>query len=248
MPNTLPANNSLKPVPNNLTLVRFGPYEIDFTQPFVGSTTETDFTIGQLEYDEQVFIPTHAFVEYTNVIGALTTTAQIYIDTGINSENIVALTTLDGATITTPNNSTANLSQQPLTIASPSYVLGGLPVATIADTGAASTQSLRVRLTRLAVPTLASISYYTVNNISTINVSSVPASYTPGSKIRVKLASANTAYNGVFTITAINTSTNTISFYNPAIANSASSGSPTTDGAARIGACTGNVYVVGILQ
>ena len=79
-------------------------------------------------------------------------------------------------------------------------------------------------------------------------MSSVPASYTPGSKIRVKLASVNTAYNGVFTITAINTSANTISFYNPVIANSASSGSPTTDSAARIGACTGNVYVVGILQ
>ena len=247
MSNTLPPSNSIKPVPNNLTVVRFGPYEIDFTQTFVGATIETDFTIGQLEYDEQVFIPTSAFVEYTNVIGALTTTAQIYIDNGTNSENIVALATLDGATITTPNNSTANLSQQPLTIASPSYVLGGLPVATTDGTGAASTQSLRVRLTRLAVPTLTSISYYTVNNISTINVSSVPVSYTPGSVIRVKTA-ATAAYNGVFTITAINTSANTISFYNPALANGASAGSPTVDAAAKIGACTGNVYVVGILQ
>lgn len=245
MPNTLPANNSLKPVPNNLTLVRFGPYEIDFTQPFVGSTTETDFTIGQLEYDEQVFIPTSAFVEYTNVIGALTTTAQIYIDTGINSENIVALTTLDGATITTPNNSTANLSQQPLTIASPSYVLGGLPVATTADTGAASTQSLRVRLTRLAIPTLTSISHYTANNISTINVTSVPASYTPGSVIRIK-SSTTTTYNGVFTITA--TTGTTISFYNPNVTTEGTSGSPTADSTGKIGACTGNVYVVGILQ
>ena len=247
MPNTLPANNSLKPVPNNLTVVRFGPYEIDFTQPFVGATTETDFTIGQLEYDEQVFIPTSAFVEYTNVIGALTTTAQIIIDNGTNGENIVATATLDGATVLTPNNSTANLSQQPLTIASPSYVLGGLPVATTDGTGAASTQSLRVRLTRLAVPTLASISYYTVNNISTINVSSVPASYTPGSVIRIK-SSTTTAYNGVFTITAINTPANTISFYNPNVTTEGTSGSPTADTTGKIGACTGNVYVVGILQ
>jgi hypothetical protein len=238
MANTLPPPNGIKPVPNNLTLVRFGPLEIDFTAPVA------NYTLGQLEYDEQTFIPTAAFVEYTNVIGAITTAAAITIDNGTDSENIVASTNLV-ATVLTPNNSTANLSNQILSIASPSYVLGGLPVANGVDTGAASTQQLRVKVTTTAVPTLTSVSHYTANNISTINVSSVPASYTPGSTIRVKSATTTT-YNGVFQITAV-TGTS-ISFYNPNVTTEGTSGSPTADTTAKIGACTGNVYVVGLLQ
>lgn len=238
MPNTVPPSNSIKPVPNNLTLVRFGPYEIDFTLP------AASYTIGQLEYDEQVFIPTASFIEYTNVIGTFATAAIAIVDNGTDSENITASTTL-AATILTPNNSTANLSNQVLSLASPYYVLGGLPVATTADTGAASTQSLRVKVTTSAVPTLTSISHYTANNISTINVTSVAASYTAGSKIRVKSA-GTAAYNGVFTITS--TTSTSLSFYNPNVTTEGTSGSPTSDATGKIGACTGNVYVVGFLQ
>jgi len=238
MPNTLPPSNSIKPVPNNLTVVRFGPYEIDFTLP------AANYIIGQLEYDEQVFIPTSAFIEYTNVIGTFATAAVAIIDNGFDSENITASTTL-AATVLTPNNSTANLSAQTLALASPYYVTGGLPVATTDGTGAASTQSLRVKVTTSAIPTLTSISHYTANNISTINVTSVPASYTPGSVIRIK-SSTTTTYNGVFTITA--TTGTTISFYNPNVTTEGTSGSPTADSTGKIGACTGSVYVVGILQ
>lgn len=118
-------------------------------------------------------------------------------------------------------------------------------MATAANTGAASTQSLRVKVTTTAVPTLTSTSRFTTANISTINVASLPASYTAGSTIRVKSAT-NSAYNGVFQITA--TTSTSLSFYNPNITTDGSSGSPVTDTAAKIGACTGNVYVVGLLQ
>jgi len=227
------------PTPNNLTLVRFGPLSIDFTD------VAQNYTLGQLDYDEQTFIPTAAFVEFTNNIGAFTTAAAVTIDNGTDNENIVASTNLV-ATVLTPNNSTANLSNQILSIASPAYVLGQVPASTaIPSNGAAATQSLRVKVTTSAVPTLTSQSRYTANNISTINVSSLPASYTVGSTVRVK--SATTAgYNGVVTI--ISTTSTSFSYYNPSITTDGTAGSPVTDTSAKIGACTGSVYVVGLLQ
>ena len=108
------------PVPNNLTLVRFGPLAVDFT---VAGTT----TLGQLEYDENVFIPTSSFVVYKNALGTNGTAAVVAIDDGTTGENI-ATATLPATPVQTV--AAGNLSQTILTPATNGYVLGEIPVGT----------------------------------------------------------------------------------------------------------------------
>jgi len=231
-----------KPTPNNLTLVKFGPLSVDFT------VTGT-YTLGQLEYDEQKFIPTSSFIVYRNVVGNATTTfstaAVVAIDNQTTGENI-ATATLPVAPVLTSPNTAGNLSQTILTPATNGYVLGQPPVANpnpaigASGGGAASTQSLRVNVTTAAVSALSSVSRSTTNNISTVVVSAVPASIVAGA--RVKLNSfGNAAYNGV--VTVISTTSTSFSFYNPTLTTEAS----TNDTAGKIGSLYGDVYVLGLL-
>jgi len=53
-----------KPTPNNLTLVKYGPLNVDF------SVTGT-YDLGNINYDENVFVPTNAFIVLTNALGGL---------------------------------------------------------------------------------------------------------------------------------------------------------------------------------
>ena len=163
------------PVPNNLTQVRFGPVAVDFT---VAGTT----TIGQLEYDENVFIPTFATIVYKNALGTNGTAATVVLDNGTNGENI-ATATLP----TTPVQTTAsgNISQTILAPSTNGYVLGAIPVGTNGSNGAAATQSLRLNVTASAVPQLATTNRSTTNNISTLTVASVPAWLVAGAKVKV---------------------------------------------------------------
>jgi len=222
-----------KPTPNNLTLVKFGPLAVDFT---VAGT----YTLGQLEYDEQTFIPTSSFVVYRNALGTNGTAAVVAIDNGTNGENI-ATATLPTTPVQTPNSSAANLSQTIFTPATNGYVLGGLPNATTANTGAASTETLRINVTTPAIPALASTNRSTTNNISTITVSSVPTWLTAGVMVKV-LSVGNAAYNGL--VQVLSTTSTTFSYYNPSLTTEAS----TADTAGRIGAIYGDVYVLGLLQ
>jgi len=219
------------PVPNNLTQVRFGPVPVDFT--VAGATT-----IGQLEYDENVFIPTSSFVVYKNALGTNGTAAVVAIDDGTTGENI-ATATLP----LTPVQTTAagNLSQTIFTPTTNGYVLGGIPVGTNGSNGAASTQALRVNVTTAAVPALATTNRATTNNISTLTVSSVPSWLVAGAKVKV-LSVGNAAYNGL--VTVLSTTATTFSYANPSLTTEAS----TADTAGRIGAIYGDVYVVGLLQ
>jgi hypothetical protein len=218
------------PTPNNLTLVKFVGNNIDFTK--AGITI-----IGQLEYDENVFIPTSAFVVYSNALGTNGTQAVVTIDNGTTNENI-ASATLPATPVQTTV--AGNISQTILTNTTNGYVLGALPVGTNGSDGAAATQSVRVNVTTAAIPSLATTNRVTANNISTLTVSSVPAWITAGAVVNV-LSVGNAAYNG--TVTVISKTSTTFSYYNPSLTTEAS----TADTAGRIGALTGDVYVTGLL-
>jgi hypothetical protein len=227
-----------KPTPNNLTFVRFGPLSVDFTK------TGT-YDLGNINYDENTFIPTASFIVYTNALGTNGTQAVVVIDNGTTGENI-ATGTLIAAPVATSPNATANLSQQVLTATAAAsgngYVLGQVPFSTtIPSNGAAATQYLRVNVTTAAIPALATTFRATANNISTLTVSSVPSWLVAGVQVKV-LTVGNAAYNGF--VTVISTTATTFSYYNPSLTTEAS----TADTAGRIGAQTGDVYVVGLLQ
>jgi len=231
-----------KPTPNNLTLVRFGPLSVDFTK------TGT-YNLGNINYDENLFIPTASFVVYTNALGTNSTQAVVAIDNGTTSENI-ATGTLIATPVSTSPNASGNLTQQVLTaqaVSGNGYVLGNIPVANPNPVvganpgGAASTQNIRVNVTTAAIPALASTNRVTANNISTITVASVPTWLVAGVQVNV-LSVGNVAYNGV--VTVLSKTATTFSYYNPSLTTEAS----TADTAGRIGAITGDVYVVGFLQ
>jgi len=221
-----------QPTPNNLTLVRFGPLPVDFT---VANT----YTLGQLEYDENVFIPTASFVVYQNALGTNGTAAVVTIDDGTTGENISTATLPLTPVQTTVS---GNLSQTVFTPATNGYVFGQIPVSTsVPSNGAAATQTLRVNVTTAAIPALASTNRATANNISTITVASVPAWLVAGAKVKV-LTMGNAGYNGLVTVLSVTATT--FSYYNPSVVTEAS----TADTAGRIGAIYGDVYVVGLLQ
>jgi hypothetical protein len=220
------------PVPNNLTQVRFGPVSVDFTK--AGATV-----IGQLEYDENVFVPTNAFIVYTNAAGTNGTAAVVALNNGTTGNNIATATL--PATPVVAINGTGSLSQTALAPVTNGFVLGQVPVGTNGSNGAASVQSLTLNVTTAAVPALATTNRVTANNISTLTVSSVPSWITAGAVVNV-LSVGNAAYNG--TVTVISKTSTTFSYYNPSLTTEAS----TADTAGRIGALTGDVYVVGLLQ
>ena len=225
------------PTPNNLTQVLFGPLTVNFT-------VATTYTLGQLEYDENLFIPTNAFIAYNNVAGTNSTQAVVAIDNGTTGENI-ATATLPATPIVAVDGS-GNRSQTILTMTNPGYILGRSPVAnpnplpTAAPSGAASVQSLRVNVTTAAIPSLATTNRSTTNNISTLTVASVPSWLTAGTMVDI-LTVGNVGYNG--SVSIISVTSTTISYYNPSVATEAS----TADTAGRIGALQGNVYVAGFL-
>lgn len=221
------------PVPNNLTQVRFGPVSVDFTK--AGATV-----IGQLEYDENVFVPTNSFIVYTNAAGTNGTAAVVALNNGTTGHNIATATL--PATPVVAINGTGSLSQTVLAPATNGYVLGQVPVSTATPSnGAAAVQTVRVNVTTAAVPALATTNRVTANNISTLTVAAVPTWLTPGSVVDV-LTVGNAAYNG--TVTVISTTATTFSYYNPSLTTEAS----TADTAGRVGAITGDVYVVGLLS
>ena len=232
-----------KPTPNNLTFVRFGPLSVDFTK------TGT-YDLGNINYDENTFIPTHSFIVYTNALGTNGTQAIVAIDNGTTGENIATGTLIATPVSTSLYNQSGNLTQQVLTASAASgngYVLGNIPVANPNPAvganpgGAAATQNIRVNVTTAAIPALTSTNRVTANNISTITVASVPTWLVAGVQVKV-LNILNAAYNGL--VTVLSTTSTTFSYYNPSLTTDAS----TPDSAGRIGAITGDVYVVGLLQ
>jgi hypothetical protein len=224
------------PTPNNLTVVRFGPVAVDFTK------TGT-YTLGQLQLDEEIFIPTASFVVYKNALGTNGTAAVVAIDNGTTGENI-STATLPLTPVATGPGASGNLSQTVFAPATNGYVIGQIPESTtIPSNGAAATQSVRVNVTTAAIPALATTNRATTNNISTLTVSSVPAWLTAGTMVKV-LTVGNAAYNGLVKVISVNTVANTFSYYNPSLTTEAS----TADTAGRIGAVYGDVYVVGLLQ
>ena len=228
-----------KPTPNNLTIVRYGPLSVDFT---VAGT----YDLGNLNYDESVFVPTNAFIVYKNALGTNGTAAVVAIDNGTTSEPLFTTLTLPATPVSTSPNSTSNLSQSAFVIPTNGYVLGQDPVANpnpavgSGGGGAASTEYVRVNVTTAAIPQLASTNRVTANNISTITVSSVPSWLVAGVRVNV-LTIGNAAYNGL--VTVLSTTSTTFSYYNPSLTTEAS----TADTAGRIGAITGDVYVTGYL-
>ena len=228
-----------KPTPNNLTIVRYGPLSVDFT---IAGT----YDLGNLNYDENVFVPTNAFIVYKNALGTNGTAAVVAIDNGTTSEPLFTTLTLPAIPVSTSPNSTSNLSQSAFVIPTNGYVLGQDPVANpnpavgSGGAGAASTQYVRVNVTTAAIPQLASTNRVTANNISTITVSSVPTWLVAGVQVKV-LTIGNAAYNGL--VTVLSTTSTTFSYYNPSLTTEAS----TADTAGRIGAITGDVYVTGYL-
>ena len=227
------SNINTPPVPNNLTVVRFGPVSVDFTK--AGSTV-----IGQLQYDENVFIPTLSTVVYTNAAGTNGTQAVVALNNGTVGKNISTATL--PATPVVAIDGTGSLSQTILAPATNGYVLGQVPVSTaLISNGAAAIQSLTLNVATAAIPNLATTNRSTTNNISTLTVASVPVWLTPGAVVDV-LTVGNAAYNG--TVTVISVTATTFSYYNPSLTTEAS----TADTAGRIGALTGDVYVVGILM
>lgn len=229
-----------QPTPNNLTLVKYGPLAVDFT------VTGT-YDLGNINCDENTFIPLNATIVLQNALGTNSTPAAVIIDNGTTGENITVSNTLPTTPVQTTLGATGNLSQIPLTLAANGYVLGQIPVANpnpalnASPSGAASTQNLRVNVTANAVPALTSISRSTTNNISTIVVSSIPTWLVAGVGVKV-IGIGTSAYNGFVTVLSV-TST-TFSYYNPSITTDASA----NDNGGRIGALYGDVYVVGLLQ
>jgi len=227
------SNINTPPVPNNLTVVRFGPVSVDFTK--AGSTV-----IGQLQYDENVFIPTLSTVVYTNAAGTNGTQAVVALNNGTVGKNISTATL--PATPVVAIDGTGSLSQTVLAPATNGYVLGQIPVSTaLISNGAAAIQSLSLNVATAAIPALATTNRSTTSNISTLTVASVPAWLTAGAVVNV-LTVGNAAYNG--TVTVLSVTATTFSYYNPSLVTEAS----TADTAGRIGALTGDVYVVGILM
>jgi len=227
------SNINTPPVPNNLTVVRFGPVSVDFTK--AGSTV-----IGQLQYDENVFIPTLATVVYTNAAGTNGTQAVVALNNGTVGKNISTATL--PATPVVAIDGTGSLSQTVLAPATNGYVLGQIPVSTaLISNGAAAIQSLSLNVATAAIPALATTNRSTTSNISTLTVASVPVWLTAGAVVNV-LTVGNAAYNG--TVTILSVTATTFSYYNPSLVTEAS----TADTAGRIGALTGDVYVVGILM
>ena len=228
-----------KPTPNNLTIVRYGPLSVDFT---VAGT----YDLGNLNYDENVFVPTNAFIVYKNALGTNGTAAVVAIDNGTTSEPLFTTLTLPATPVSTSPNLTSNLSQSAFVIPTNGYVLGQDPVANpnpavgSGGGGAASTEYVRVNVTTAAIPQLASTNRVTANNISTITVSSVPSWLVAGVQVKVQ-SIGNAAYNGL--VTVLSTTSTTFSYYNPSLTTEAS----TADTAGRIGAITGDVYVTGDL-
>ena len=228
-----------KPTPNNLTIVRYGPLSVDFT---IAGT----YDLGNLNYDENVFVPTNAFIVYKNALGTNGTAAVVAIDNGTTSEPLFTTLTLPAIPVSTSPNSISNLSQSAFVIPTNGYVLGQDPVANpnpavgSGGGGAASTEYVRVNVTTAAIPQLASTNRVTANNISTITVSSVPTWLVAGVQVKV-LTIGNAAYNGL--VTVLSTTSTTFSYYNPSLTTEAS----TADTAGRIGAITGDVYVTGYL-
>ena len=228
-----------KPTPNNLTIVRYGPLSVDFT---VAGT----YDLGNLNYDENVFVPTNAFIVYKNALGTNGTAAVVAIDNGTTSEPLFTTLTLPATPVSTSPNLTSNLSQSAFVIPTNGYVLGQDPVANpnpavgSGGGGAASTEYVRVNVTTAAIPQLASTNRVTANNISTITVSSVPSWLVAGVQVKVQ-SIGNAAYNGL--VTVLSTTSTTFSYYNPSLTTEAS----TADTAGRIGAITGDVYVTGYL-
>jgi len=226
-------SQTTNPTPNNLTVVRFGPLSVDFTK------TGT-YTLGQLELDSETFVPTQSFVVYTNAGGTNGTQAVVAIDNGTAGKNIATATL--PATPVVAIDGAGSLSQTVFTPATNGYVLGQVPISTTKPSnGAAAVQSVRVNVTTAAVPALATTNRVTANNISTLTVASVPAWITAGAVVDV-LTVGNADYNG--TVTVISTTATTFSYYNPSLTTEAS----TADTAGRVGAITGDVYVVGLLQ
>jgi len=227
-------SQTTNPTPNNLTVVRFGPLSVNFTK------TGT-YTLGQLELDSETFIPTQSFVVYTNAGGTNGTTAQVDIDNGTTNKRLFATATLPAIPVVAIDGA-GSLSQTVFTPETNGYVLGQVPVSTAQPSnGAAAIQSVRVNVTRAAVPALATTNRVTANNISTLTVAAIPSWLTPGSVVDV-LTVGNAAYNG--TVTVISTTGTTFSYYNPSLTTEAS----TADTAGRVGAITGDVYVVGLLS
>ena len=228
-----------KPTPNNLPIVRYGPLSVDFTVAGI-------YDLGNLNYDENVFVPTNAFIVYKNALGTNGTAAVVAIDNGTTSEPLFTTLTLPATPVSTSPNSTSNLSQSAFVIPTNGYVLGQDPVANpnpavgSGGGGAAATEFIRVNVTTAAIPQLASTNRVTANNISTITVSSVPTWLVAGVKVNV-LTIGNAAYNGL--VTVLSTTSTTFSYYNPSLTTEAS----TADSAGRIGALTGDVYVAGYL-
>ena len=223
---------NLKPVPNNLTEVRFGPVSVDFT--VLGTTV-----IGELELDEMKFIPHGATVVFTNALGTNGTQAVVAIDDGTTGENLFTAQSLPATPVST-GTTTPNLSQAPFAAATNGYVLGCLPVGTTGTDGAAATQSVRVNVTTAAIPQLASTNRVTAANISTITVAAIPAWLVAGVTVNV-LSMGNAGYNGTVPVIAVTGTT--FSYYNSSVVTEAS----TADTAGRIGALTGDVYVRGLL-
>jgi len=86
-----------KPTPNNLTIVRYGPLSVDFT---VAGT----YDLGNLNYDENVFVPTNAFIVYKNALGTNGTAAVVAIDNGTTSEPLFTTLTLPATPVSTSPN------------------------------------------------------------------------------------------------------------------------------------------------
>jgi hypothetical protein len=228
-------SSTIKPTPNNLTEVRFGPSEIDFT--IAGATV-----IGQLEYDENIFVPISARVVIKESYGTNGPQAVVSIDNGTVTKNLFPALTLPANPIATSPNTGSNLSQVPFlnTTSYNGYVLGGLPVGTNGSNGAASIQNVTARVTTAAIPGLNTTNRAKASNIATLTVSAVPAWLVPGITIRVQSV-GGTGYNGL--VTVLTKTSTTFTYY---IANSDTE-TTATDTAGRVGGLIGDVIVTGLL-
>jgi hypothetical protein len=260
-----------KPTPNNLTIVRFGPQNVDFTK------TGT-YILGDLPYDNNVFVPTNAFIVYSNVVGPasgstqFSTGASVNINDSISNQNIVAATTLPvtGIPVTSPANTAVtsggttlggNLSQTILTLigaSSPGYIFGGLPLADqlpyganpISPTGSFPVASANaggaasVQTLNFNVTTAAVPSVTVSSSTTSNNITTLTLSALPASFVPgavVNVLGVGAGYNGTVTILSTTASPNTITYYNPSIP------SGTTGAGGTVGALSGNVYVTGYL-
>ena len=98
---------------------------------------------------------------------------------------------------------------------------------------------MNFNVTTAAVPSVTVSSSTTTNNITTLTLSALPASFVAGAVVNVLGVGAG--YNGSVLILSTTASPNTITYYNPSIA------SGTTSSGGTVGALTGDVYVAGFL-